>query len=151
MEYNSWWNIWWSVSIVLDTTLPNWACKIYNNTPFQEQLRHKQKFNLIGFDSKASSWRDRMVEVNEQNLQGAWSWIKGLTCKGSTNTLAALRCALGDPQTEAIYLLSDGRPDHVSSICNSIYLIWNVHHLHLLEHVLVISYLMMKNFDFPLW
>ena len=33
---------------------------------------------------------------------------------GSTNTLAALRIALSDPHTHAIYLLTDGRPDQVS-------------------------------------
>lgn len=42
----------------------------------QEQLRHKQKFNLVGFDSKCSPWKDRMVDVNEKNLQHAWEWIK---------------------------------------------------------------------------
>ena len=39
--------------------------------------------------------------------------MKALDCKGSTNTLAALRVALADPNTEAIYLLTDGRPDQV--------------------------------------
>lgn len=42
----------------------------------QEQLRHKQKFNLVGYDSKCSPWKDRMVDVNEKNLQQAWEWIK---------------------------------------------------------------------------
>jgi hypothetical protein len=40
-------------------------------------------------------------------------WIDGLSAEGSTNTLAALRFALADPVTEAIYLLTDGRPDQV--------------------------------------
>lgn len=35
---------------------------------------------------------------------------------GSTNTLAALRIALSDTYTQAIYLLTDGRPDQVSFI-----------------------------------
>ena len=80
---------------------------------FQEQLRHKQKFNLIGFDSKACMWQARLVEVNEKSLSQAWSWIRGLSCRGSTNTLAALRYSLNDPATQAIYLLTDGRPDQV--------------------------------------
>ena len=85
----------------------------------QEQLRHKQKFNIIAFDSKSTSWRDRVVEVNEKNLHTAWQWIKGLACRGSTNTLAALRHALSDNQTQAVYLLTDGRPDQVHhSNCN---------------------------------
>ncbi|CAD5114251.1 DgyrCDS3392 [Dimorphilus gyrociliatus] len=77
----------------------------------QEQLRHKQKFNLVGFDSKCSPWKDRMVDVNEKNLQNAWEWIKGLECRGSTNTLAAIKTAVNDPSSQAVYLLSDGRPD----------------------------------------
>ena len=58
-------------------------------------------------------WQTRLVEVNEKNLSQAWSWIKGLTSRGSTNTLSALRYALNDPNTQAIYLLTDGRPDQV--------------------------------------
>ncbi|XP_013387557.1 von Willebrand factor A domain-containing protein 3B [Lingula anatina] len=77
----------------------------------QEQLRHKQKFNLVSFNSKISPWKDRCVEVNEKNLQAAWTWIKNLECVGSTNTLAALQFALADHATQAVYLLTDGRPD----------------------------------------
>ena len=80
----------------------------------QEQLRHKQKFNLVAFDSKAECWKGALTEVTERNLQSAWQWVKALDCKGSTNTLAALRVALADPNTEAVYLLTDGRPDQVS-------------------------------------
>ena len=79
----------------------------------QEQLRHKQKFNLVTFNSRSHSWKDSLVEVNEKNLQSAWQWIKALVCVGSTNTLASLRQALSDPSTQAIYLLTDGRPDQV--------------------------------------
>ena len=88
-------------------------CKICFFFVFQEQLRHKVKFNLISFSSKVCPWRDRLVEVNEQNLQSAWGWVKSLTCNGSTNTLGALKFALNDPATQAIYMLSDGRPDQV--------------------------------------
>ena len=59
-------------------------------------------------------WKDRLVDVNEKTLHQAWTWIKELTCKGSTNTMAALRHALNDHHTQAIYLLTDGRPDQVS-------------------------------------
>ncbi|XP_041462948.1 von Willebrand factor A domain-containing protein 3B-like isoform X3 [Lytechinus variegatus] len=78
----------------------------------QEQLRHKAKFNLIKFGSKASGWKDRAVEVNESSMQSAWQWVRGLDVAGSTNTLMALKMALADPCTQAIYLLTDGRPDH---------------------------------------
>nr|XP_006818317.1 PREDICTED: von Willebrand factor A domain-containing protein 3B-like [Saccoglossus kowalevskii] len=77
----------------------------------EEQLRHKMKFNLIKFGTRAMTWRDRMVDVNEANLHSAWSWVRGLTVTGSTNTLSALKLALSDPNTQAVYLLTDGRPD----------------------------------------
>ncbi|XP_053399868.1 von Willebrand factor A domain-containing protein 3B-like isoform X2 [Mercenaria mercenaria] len=77
----------------------------------QEQLRHKMKFNLIAFNSKAQVWQNRLVDVTETSLEGAWRWIQGLSCWGSTNTYAALQHALSDPGTQAIYLLTDGRPD----------------------------------------
>ncbi|XP_071510905.1 von Willebrand factor A domain-containing protein 3B-like [Diadema antillarum] len=78
----------------------------------QEQLRHKAKFNLVKFGSRASGWKDRAVEVNEGSLQSAWQWVRGLGVAGSTNTLSALKMALADSNTQAVYLLTDGRPDH---------------------------------------
>ncbi|VDH98103.1 Hypothetical predicted protein [Mytilus galloprovincialis] len=77
----------------------------------QEQLRHKKKFNMVAFNSKAITWQNRMVDVTEQSLIGAWKWVQNLSCWGSTNTYAALQHALSDPGTQAIYLLTDGRPD----------------------------------------
>ncbi|KAL3878601.1 hypothetical protein ACJMK2_030937 [Sinanodonta woodiana] len=77
----------------------------------QEQLRHKMKFNLVAFNSKVQVWQNRLVEVNENSLEGAWRWIQNLSCWGSTNTYGAVQQALGDPGTQAVYLLTDGRPD----------------------------------------
>ncbi|RUS89184.1 hypothetical protein EGW08_003063, partial [Elysia chlorotica] len=77
----------------------------------QEQLRHKKKFNLVTFNSKASGWKDRLVEVSERSLQSAWTWVQNLSCWGTTNTYGALQLAMADPQVQAIYLLTDGRPD----------------------------------------
>ena len=54
-----------------------------------------------------------MVEVDEFNMKSALDWINSLNAQGTTNTLAAIRFALCDLNTEAIYLLSDGRPDQV--------------------------------------
>ena len=43
----------------------------------QEQLRHKNKFNIIRFDTKAVAWKDRACDVTEQHLLNAWNWVKG--------------------------------------------------------------------------
>ncbi|KAM4790014.1 LOW QUALITY PROTEIN: von Willebrand factor A domain-containing protein 3B [Cyanocitta cristata] len=82
----------------------------------QEQLRHKKRFNFVKFSAQAVAWQDKLAEVNEENLQDAWLWIKGLEVGSSTNTLKALQIALADTDTQAIYLLTDGRPDQPPQI-----------------------------------
>ncbi|XP_028938819.2 von Willebrand factor A domain-containing protein 3B isoform X3 [Ornithorhynchus anatinus] len=77
----------------------------------QEQLRHKRKFNFVKFDGRAEAWQDRLAEVNERNLRQARSWVRALEVGSSTNTLRALQIAVADGDVQAIYLLSDGRPD----------------------------------------
>jgi Mg-chelatase subunit ChlD len=70
-------------------------------------------FNIIAFDTLVRSWQSSLIEVSEDSLRNAWSWVKELVCHGTTNTLDALQMALKDKQTKAIYLLTDGRPNHV--------------------------------------
>ncbi|KAM6098494.1 von Willebrand factor A domain-containing protein 3B [Theristicus caerulescens] len=82
----------------------------------QEQLRHKKRFNFVKFSAQAVAWQEKLAEVNEENLQDAWLWIKGLEVGSSTNTLKALQIALADTDTQAIYLLTDGRPDQPPEI-----------------------------------
>ncbi|NXH99262.1 VWA3B protein, partial [Pachycephala philippinensis] len=82
----------------------------------QEQLRHKKRFNFVKFSAQAVAWHEKLAEVNEENLQDAWLWIKGLEVGSSTNTLKALQIALADTDTQAIYLLTDGRPDQPHQI-----------------------------------
>ncbi|KAJ8282512.1 hypothetical protein COCON_G00050310 [Conger conger] len=76
-----------------------------------EQLQYKAQVNIVKFGSRAASWRERLVEVSPPSLENAWSWVKGLQAAGSTNTMAALQLALADIDTQAVYLLTDGRPD----------------------------------------
>ncbi|XP_036158174.1 von Willebrand factor A domain-containing protein 3B [Myotis myotis] len=77
----------------------------------QEQLKFKRKFNFVQFDAHAVAWRERLVDINEDNLQGAQSWVRDMKVGSSTNTLHALQIAFADKETQAIYLLTDGRPD----------------------------------------
>lgn len=44
----------------------------------QEQLRYKSKFNFVTFDGQAIAWREKLAEVNEDNLKQAQSWIRGI-------------------------------------------------------------------------
>jgi hypothetical protein len=74
---------------------------------------------MVAFNSLINPWRDRLTKINDSSSYSQLQpWIDGLNAEGSTNTLAALRFALADPATEAIYLLTDGRPDQVISLLN---------------------------------
>ncbi|XP_042316665.1 von Willebrand factor A domain-containing protein 3B isoform X2 [Sceloporus undulatus] len=76
-----------------------------------EQLQNKRKFNLVKFDVEAVAWKEKLADVNEHNLEDALIWVEELQVGGSTNTLQALLIAFSDSDTQAIYLLTDGRPD----------------------------------------
>ncbi|XP_027476221.2 von Willebrand factor A domain-containing protein 3B isoform X6 [Zalophus californianus] len=77
----------------------------------QEQLKYKRKFNFVQFDAQAVAWQEKLVEINEDNLRGAQSWVRDIQIGSSTNTLHALQIAFADEETQVIYLLTDGRPD----------------------------------------
>ncbi|CAF3900099.1 unnamed protein product [Rotaria sp. Silwood2] len=78
----------------------------------QDQLFAKERINVVAFNSVINPWRDRLTKINDSTTYSQLQpWIDGLNAEGSTNTLGALRFALADPATEAIYLLTDGRPD----------------------------------------
>ncbi|UJR25800.1 hypothetical protein I4U23_007150 [Adineta vaga] len=78
----------------------------------QDQLFSKERINMIAFNTVTNPWRDRLTKVTDsKTTTQLQTWIDELYAEGSTNTLAALRFALADPVTEAIYLLTDGRPD----------------------------------------
>ncbi|XP_047378756.1 von Willebrand factor A domain-containing protein 3B isoform X2 [Sciurus carolinensis] len=77
----------------------------------QEQLKYKSKFNFVTFDGQAVAWREKLAEINEDNLKAAQSWIRDIEVGSSTNTLSALQIAFADKETQVIYLLTDGRPD----------------------------------------
>lgn len=52
-----------------------------------------------------------LVEVSEDTCSAAAAWAQTLSCSGGTNVLEAIYSCLADPDTDAIYLLSDGAPD----------------------------------------
>ncbi|XP_066435302.1 von Willebrand factor A domain-containing protein 3B isoform X2 [Eleutherodactylus coqui] len=82
----------------------------------QEQLKHKRMFNFVKFDSKVEAWKPKLAEVNEENMKEAWCWIKELQVGSSTNTLKAIQVAITDSNTQAVYLLTDGRPDQPTDV-----------------------------------
>ncbi len=68
-------------------------------------------FNLIRFSDRCEKWRDQIVESSEENCHKALSWISNLSARGNSCTLDALKEAFNDQEIEAIYLITDGKPD----------------------------------------
>jgi von Willebrand factor A domain-containing protein 3 len=69
-------------------------------------------FNMIAFSSSIQCWRDHLVDPTESLCHEAIAWVDSLECDGNTNTLLALQVGLNmDDKLEAVYLLSDGKPD----------------------------------------
>lgn len=78
----------------------------------QEQLRHKRSINVVTFNNAVTKWRETLSPVTDETLQAMWQFVRELETAGTTDTLGALRTALADRgDVEAIYLLSDGRPN----------------------------------------
>jgi hypothetical protein len=70
--------------------------------------------NFVQFGTDISPWHPRLQKLDDTSgdaFDDLLGWIRDLRCQGSTNTLAALNHALHDEDAEAIYLLTDGRPD----------------------------------------
>ena len=63
------------------------------------------------FNSAVHPWRPSLVPTSPQNLLAVCQWVQSLTAEGSTNTLAALEAAMSVREAEAVYMLTDGRPD----------------------------------------
>lgn len=72
---------------------------------------HGISFNLIAFASHVTPWREAVVEPAPANCHDAISWLAALEADGGTRTLDALELALGDENADAVYLLTDGKPD----------------------------------------
>ena len=81
----------------------------------QEQLKEKEKCTIFHFSSSVRAWRDHLVPASEQNLKAISQWVEGLVAEGSTNTLEALSQAMSVRGAQAVYLLTDGRPDQPES------------------------------------
>lgn len=78
----------------------------------QEQLRHKRSINVVTFNNAVSKWRETLAPVTDESMQSMWQFVRELESSGTTDTLGALRAALADRgDVEAIYLLTDGRPN----------------------------------------
>ncbi|UJR15178.1 hypothetical protein I4U23_002139 [Adineta vaga] len=82
-----------------------------------EQLFANQiQFNFIQFNDNYQSWRENLVLPTEDNCHEAVAWISTLKAHGNTCSERVLKYAFDFHQTkqpiDAIYYVSDGKPDH---------------------------------------
>ncbi|KAF6019954.1 VWA3A [Bugula neritina] len=71
----------------------------------------KVRFNMIGFSKNVSKWMSKIALADEEKCHEAIEWISRLSADGNTCTLQAIQTAFCDLELDAIYLLSDGKPD----------------------------------------
>lgn len=74
------------------------------------------RFNLIRFSSQCEKWKETIAEASEENCHRAIVWLTNLIAYGNTCTLDAIYEAFKDPNINAIYLLTDGKPDNSTSL-----------------------------------
>ncbi|XP_071300191.1 von Willebrand factor A domain-containing protein 3A isoform X4 [Agelaius tricolor] len=82
-----------------------------------EQLRKNEvRFNLLRFAENTESWREHLVEATDESCHDAVQWASSCHAHGSSCILAALQKALSFQGVEALYLLTDGKPDTSCSL-----------------------------------
>uniref|UniRef100_A0A8C2TWX9 von Willebrand factor A domain containing 3A n=1 Tax=Coturnix japonica TaxID=93934 RepID=A0A8C2TWX9_COTJA len=83
-----------------------------------EQLRKNEvRFNLLRFAENTESWREHLVEATDETCHDAVQWVSKFHAHGNTHILMALQKALSFQDVEALYVLTDGKPD---TSCNLI-------------------------------
>ncbi|XP_065589101.1 von Willebrand factor A domain-containing protein 3A [Cyrtonyx montezumae] len=83
-----------------------------------EQLRKNEvRFNLMRFAEHTESWREHLVEATDKTCHDAVQWVSKFHAHGNTCILTALQKALSFQDVEALYILTDGKPD---TSCNLI-------------------------------
>lgn len=82
-----------------------------------EQLhKHKIRFNLVRFSKTCERWKPSLVEPSDDHCHDAIRWVAELVAHGNTCTLETLQMAFEECDLEAIYLLTDGKPDTSTSM-----------------------------------
>ena len=74
-------------------------------------LPEDASLGLVAFSTQVLPWRKELAAATRANKQDAFRFIKLLVARGSTATYDALEVAFRY-DAEAIYLLSDGEPNH---------------------------------------
>ncbi|XP_062444192.1 von Willebrand factor A domain-containing protein 3A [Rhea pennata] len=82
-----------------------------------EQLRKNEvRFNLLSFAENTESWRENLVEATDETCHDAVQWVSKFQAYGNTCILTALQKAFSFRDIEALYVLTDGKPDTSCSL-----------------------------------
>ncbi|XP_068002901.1 von Willebrand factor A domain-containing protein 3A [Melanerpes formicivorus] len=82
-----------------------------------EQLRKNNvRFNLLRFAETTESWKEHLVEATDETCHDAVQWVSSFQAHGNTCILMALQKALSFQGVEALYVLTDGKPDTSCSL-----------------------------------
>ncbi|KAM6121549.1 von Willebrand factor A domain-containing protein 3A [Phoenicopterus ruber ruber] len=82
-----------------------------------EQLRKSEvRFNLLRFAENTESWKECLVEATDEMCHDAVQWVSKFHAYGNTCILTALQKALSFQGIEALYVLTDGKPDTSCSL-----------------------------------
>uniref|UniRef100_A0ABM5F0R3 von Willebrand factor A domain-containing protein 3A n=1 Tax=Pogona vitticeps TaxID=103695 RepID=A0ABM5F0R3_9SAUR len=77
-----------------------------------EQLRkNNTRFNLISFAEDVEAWQEGLVEATNEACHDAVQWLSTFRAHGNTSILKALQRAFALQDVEALYVLTDGKPD----------------------------------------
>ena len=76
-----------------------------------QAMEDGKRFNLVFFDSGVTKFKPGLVELNDQAREEAFAFIDTFEPGTTTNTGEAVMEALSLGDIEALYLLSDGRPN----------------------------------------
>ncbi|KAK3089710.1 hypothetical protein FSP39_005810 [Pinctada imbricata] len=74
------------------------------------------RFNLIRFSGNCEKWRDQLQPATQELCHDAVNWSSRLVASGNTCTLDAIKMAFDDREVQAIYILTDGKPDSSTSL-----------------------------------
>lgn len=80
--------------------------------------RENVSFNIVRFSADIEPWRPSIVEPSDANCNDAVRWVSSFVPAGNTCTLEAINEAFREKEVDAIYLLTDGKPD---SSCSRIF------------------------------
>ncbi|KFU93863.1 von Willebrand factor A domain-containing protein 3A, partial [Chaetura pelagica] len=83
-----------------------------------EQLRKNEvRFNLLRFAENTECWKECLVQATDATCHDAVQWVSTFHAYGNSCILTALQKALSLQDVEALYVLTDGKPD---TSCNLI-------------------------------